>query len=209
MKNKINYGFTLLELMVVIAVLAVLMGIAIPSFQTFIQNSRLESASESIYTILNAARQEAVASGQKGFVCRSSVNPVNEDDPQCNAAGGTSWDFGLISYRSLDSQVAPAPLTGFGNQRIDELEAAVETRKQMIIRSSDFKDRGINFVSNSSDLVIRFNGNGTFSNAAPFRIAVCDERGESNGRYVEINSVGRIFLRSTSADGTDTDCTPT
>ena len=36
-------GFTLIELMVTLAVLGVLLGIAVPSYQTFVMNSRMAS----------------------------------------------------------------------------------------------------------------------------------------------------------------------
>ena len=53
-------GFTLIELMVVIVVLAVLTTLGIPSFMEMIQNPQLRTAAESIYDGLQLARSEAV-----------------------------------------------------------------------------------------------------------------------------------------------------
>ncbi len=53
-------GFTLLELMVVVAVAAVLAAIAAPSFSTFIDNQRLRNASFDIVSDLSLARSEAL-----------------------------------------------------------------------------------------------------------------------------------------------------
>lgn len=53
-------GFTLIELMVVIVVLAVLTTLGIPTFMEMIQNTQLRTAAESIYDGLQLARSEAV-----------------------------------------------------------------------------------------------------------------------------------------------------
>lgn len=59
-KIKQNLGFTLVELMVALAVLAILITIALPSFTNMIQNNRSAALANSIVTALNVARSEAV-----------------------------------------------------------------------------------------------------------------------------------------------------
>ncbi|MEE2984075.1 MAG: prepilin-type N-terminal cleavage/methylation domain-containing protein, partial [Pseudomonadota bacterium] len=53
-------GFTIIELMVAIAVLGVLMGIRVPGMQSFLQNSRLTSQINLLSTSLAIARSEAI-----------------------------------------------------------------------------------------------------------------------------------------------------
>lgn len=53
-------GFTLIELMVGIAVLAIALMLGIPSFADWIQNSQIRTASESISSGLQSARAEAI-----------------------------------------------------------------------------------------------------------------------------------------------------
>lgn len=53
-------GFTLVELMVTIAVLAILAGIGYPSFQELLASQRVRAASSSLYDSLLAARSEAL-----------------------------------------------------------------------------------------------------------------------------------------------------
>lgn len=54
-------GFSVVELMVVIAVLAIILGIGMPSFQNMLENSRLNSAAESLADSFRLARSEAIA----------------------------------------------------------------------------------------------------------------------------------------------------
>ncbi|WP_280154313.1 GspH/FimT family pseudopilin [Piscinibacter sp. XHJ-5] len=56
-----HVGLTLIELMVVIALLAFLLMLGAPSFSTWIQNSRLRSSAESILAGLQQAKAEAVS----------------------------------------------------------------------------------------------------------------------------------------------------
>jgi type IV fimbrial biogenesis protein FimT len=53
-------GFTLIELMVVIAIAAVMIAIAVPSFQNYAASQRVRSAAADLTMALNFARSEAV-----------------------------------------------------------------------------------------------------------------------------------------------------
>ena len=70
MKAK-QSGFTLVELMFTITVLAVLLGIGVPNFRDFIRNSRLTSAANDLLADLNLARSEAVKRRVPVTLCKS------------------------------------------------------------------------------------------------------------------------------------------
>jgi len=53
-------GFTLTELMIVVAVFAVLVGAALPSYNQFVRNQRVKSASFEVFSSLVQARSEAI-----------------------------------------------------------------------------------------------------------------------------------------------------
>ncbi|MBV1790123.1 GspH/FimT family pseudopilin [Marinobacterium sp. D7] len=83
-------GFTLLELMVSLAILAILLGIGIPSFQSFIQNSQLNASKEGLESALYLARSEAVTRRSSITVCRR-----NSSGSACENSG--SWDSGWLA----------------------------------------------------------------------------------------------------------------
>lgn len=67
-------GFTVMEMMVVIAILGILAGIAIPSFQTWREHSAVNNATTSLFIKLKQARSLAVADTRKVKVSFDTVN---------------------------------------------------------------------------------------------------------------------------------------
>ena len=55
-----SVGFSLIELMIALAVSAILLALAAPGFTSFIRNSQIRTAAESVQTGLQLARSEAV-----------------------------------------------------------------------------------------------------------------------------------------------------
>ncbi|HPH55930.1 MAG TPA: GspH/FimT family pseudopilin [Smithella sp.] len=58
--KKRQKGFTLLEVMVVIVIIGIMIGIAIPNFNEYIRSRRLSGATMQMYVDLMNARQQAV-----------------------------------------------------------------------------------------------------------------------------------------------------
>ncbi|MBO9648014.1 MAG: GspH/FimT family pseudopilin [Variovorax sp.] len=90
-------GFTLVELMVAITVLALLITLAYPSYTTFIQNAQIRSAAESVINGLQLARAEAIRNNQN--VQFSLENTSNG----AAITGGTDWS--VKSGAALDQTV--------------------------------------------------------------------------------------------------------
>lgn len=69
-----NPGFTLIELMIAIAIFAILVLLAMPMYSTFIANTQIRTATESILSGIRLAQTEAVKrNGQVEFVLDEAV----------------------------------------------------------------------------------------------------------------------------------------
>jgi type IV fimbrial biogenesis protein FimT len=89
---KRTSGFTLLELMISITLIAVLMALAIPSFRDFTSNNRITAANNSLITALNLARGEATRRSIPVTTCAST------DGITCGAT--TDWATGWIVFQN-------------------------------------------------------------------------------------------------------------
>jgi type IV fimbrial biogenesis protein FimT len=65
-------GFTLIELMVGVAVLAIALGVGVPSMSEFIKNSRLAAHTNDLLTSLHLARTEAIKRNARVTLCKSA-----------------------------------------------------------------------------------------------------------------------------------------
>lgn len=86
--RTLNKGFTLIELMVTLAVAAIVLGMAIPSFNAQIQNNQAQATAESFIDALNYARSEAVKRVRRVSLCASA------DGASC----GGDWKDGYIVF---------------------------------------------------------------------------------------------------------------
>lgn len=113
-------GFTLIELMTGMTVLAVLLTIGAPSFSNLISNQRISTQANSVVGALNYARAEVAARSMPVTVCAAS----SADRTACGNT--TNWQFGWIIFtdRSGDPgvidgtdevlQTGEPPVAGFG-----------------------------------------------------------------------------------------------
>lgn len=93
--HKHSAGFTIIELMVTIAVAAVLLGLAVPAFTDVIRNTRMANQANSVVGALNYARSESATRGMPVSVCA-----LNNDGSACvdAAESATNWTNGWMIF---------------------------------------------------------------------------------------------------------------
>ena len=102
-------GFTVMELLIGIAVLAILTTLAVPAFNQFIQNNRLAGQANEMVAAFQFARSEALKRGLNVRACAS------DDGASCSGAWTDGWI--VIADPGGDDEellrVWPAPDDGF------------------------------------------------------------------------------------------------
>ena len=86
-------GFTLVELMVVISLIAILVAVGIPSFRSITISYRISGEINGLLGDMQFARAEAIKEGQAVTICASTTSTAAS--PTC---GGTDWDKGWIAF---------------------------------------------------------------------------------------------------------------
>lgn len=94
-----NGGFTVIEMLVTMMIVAVLLALAVPMFQDFMDRGRLVSAADSLVADLQLARTEAIRNNQNVMVSFQS---------------GNGWCYGLIvSGTACNCSVTGAASAGY------------------------------------------------------------------------------------------------
>jgi type IV fimbrial biogenesis protein FimT len=156
-------GFTLLELLITIALLSIALAIAIPSINT---GSALANAEAKAFkAALNMARSEAVSRSRTVVLCAS--------DKPTEAAGSCAggWTDGWIIY--IDENANGGPDSG------------------EIISRQDALGTGITVTASGGDTVVSFAPTGFTTNDGDFTF--CTASDKSAGRRIVLAASGRAM----------------
>ncbi len=97
-RRKNIVGFTLVELLVTISVVALMSAFAVPAFNGFLQNNRTITSSNSFLKALTVARSEAAKRNTNVSLCTSL------DGLSCQVgASATEWESGWLIFADTDS----------------------------------------------------------------------------------------------------------
>ena len=88
MQRRSSSGFTLIELMITLAIAAILLMVAVPNLSAYRRNAELTSAANTFMASLNTARSEAMKRGRNAMVV-----PTNN---------GSNWNDGWVVFVDID-----------------------------------------------------------------------------------------------------------
>ncbi len=166
-------GFTLIELMVALAVLAILTGLAAPSFLGMMRDNRLVAQTNEFLGALHLARSEAVKRNRAVVVCKSA------DGETCDTS--TQWHEGWLVWVDLN-----------GNALQDSDEPVLRVAGGLSGENRIFASTGL------EDQVI-FNRRGMASAIGAW--SFCDVRGAAHASAVVLNPSGRPKISDTLPSG--------
>ncbi len=171
--NK-SRGFTLVELMIVIAIVAILTTLAAPSFKQLIQSNTMSGAVNTFLGDMRFARSEAIRRGGNVVMCRSDAPEASS--PVCGTGsgpGGNGWVSGWIIFHDLDgdgNKDAAEPVLRV-QAPVTTLDSIVETGRSSSSTKFRFTATG-RFIDLTSATNLQFGGNPTFANAVQRLVCV-------------------------------------
>ena len=187
-------GFSLVELMIAIAVAAILTAIAWPNFRDFMHRNTVTAQANQLLASLQYARNEAVSRRYPTAVCASASS--DDTSPACD--GGNSFDGGWMVWRDSSLTGVPAYTSSSGSGT-DELLRVTSPQNGVSIEA---------FLGTTAANQFSFDQRGMVTGAGGkiANIVVCakdkteDSVGVNTarvpGKYVRVDPSGRITVQN-------------
>ncbi len=176
-----NSGFTLIELMIAISLVAILLATAVPALEDFTNDARQTGAINDFVAAIHLARNTAITTNSRVTMCASASGT------NCEL---TAWENGWIVFGDLNANGSLDV-----GERIVSASSAVEG---LDIQSGEFP----------ASLMYRPNGramtNALTGNSGEF--AVCDFRGAEHAKVILVELSGRPRMSETRANGAPPSC---
>lgn len=165
-------GLTLAEVMVTVAIVAVVTAVAVPSFSNLIHSNRLSSYTGSFVASTQLARGEAIKSNATVTLCRSS------NGTGCATTGG--WQPGWIVFRDTN-----------GNGTVDTGETVIQVQQAL---SSDYR------MSSTANALV-FQPSGVGSTSATLTLCKATPSVNTDQRQITLSVTGRATVTNSTAGG--------
>jgi len=160
-------GITAFELMVAMAIIAILLATGVPSFKNYTWNLRIRTAMDTLHTDMNLARGRAISHNIQTVICPAA------DAGDCS--GDSQWQDGWIVFTDLN-----------GDHHRQDGEALLKHAGAI-----EFVD----ISSSRSRSYLRFYPNGT-APGSNISILFCDQRGADHASKLVVSNTGRIRTKT-------------
>ncbi len=170
-----NLGFTLIELVVTVAMAAIVLTVGVPSFKEMTRNNRMTTATNLLVGAANLARSEAIKRGISATLCKR--NSAGND---CDSSA--TWNDGWIVFADQD---------GDGNFEDDGDTTLCEPGEDCLLRLSPPLASSLSLTFPRNRITFSAAGyargfNGTFT--------LCDDRTGNVGKSIILSPTGRIRI---------------
>jgi prepilin-type N-terminal cleavage/methylation domain-containing protein len=179
-QQEAQRGFSLIELMVALVVVAIALGIGVPVFTTMAANERMSSATNDLVTSLYAARSEALMRRAPVAVC-----PTPDGAGACDDGGNLGLGWTVFVDRNEDGSIS-------ADDVILQRHAALHPELRDGVTTTP---AGLRFTDAGS---LRFEADEPFTD---YNIQLCDPRGDVDtgagiaaGRWIQLSPLGRQQL---------------
>jgi type IV fimbrial biogenesis protein FimT len=171
-------GFTLVELLIAVAVAAILLGIGVPSFSRVLNTTRLSDASNTLLASMKRARSEAIKRNGRVTLCKSS------DGVTCASAGG--WEQGWIMFHDSNHD---------GDRSRDEpvIERVQAMNTGVRVTGNAHVEKYVSFLANGLSRLV----SGGFQAGT---VTLCNHSAAAGeARQIVLNAVGRARIQKADA----------
>jgi type IV fimbrial biogenesis protein FimT len=182
-------GFTLIELMVTLAIVTVLLVLAVPSLQDATLNTQLRAQSNALLASLQLARSEAIKRNARVVVCKTA--DWTATDPACTTSNG--WEQGWIVFHDCDNDANRDTNTCPGGTAETVIDRHQPLANGFLLRGGGNVANYISFKPSGSTLMT----SGAFQSGS---LTLCRSPPafSSAGKQIVISAVGRARICDTN-----------
>ena len=169
--TKNGRGFTLYELLMTLALVAILLSLGVPAFSGTLARSRQAVEINALFHAVHLARKESIVQRRTVSLCAS------EDGQSCS--GGTDWSAGWIVFRNTDGDSPPTVDAG-----------------EFIVQAHTVDPR-TRITANRRGFTLR----ATVKRATNGTLVVCDARNRARPKALVVSYTGRPRVALERSDG--------
>jgi type IV fimbrial biogenesis protein FimT len=180
--RRTNRGITLLEMVSVMAIVAILMTIAIPSYKYVTNSNRIAAEVNGLLGDMQFARSEAIKEGQTATVC------VSSNGTSCSV-GSTTWQSGWIVFSDVN-----------GSQTVDPGDTILRVQSTFLGTDTFTANQAISAVSFNREGFASANGGGLTNGTALITLHAQTPIAATT-RCLAVNTIGLMAVQTVENSG--------